>query len=58
MSDKKVHSIHGAMTKKDYEDIRREDEERVRRELQQESEKDRQKRLYIEENRRRNGELG
>lgn len=58
MSDKKVHSIHGAMTKQDYEDIRREDEERVRRELSQESEKDRQKREYIEANRRRREGLG
>lgn len=58
MNDKKVHSIHGAMTKKDYEDIRRADEERVRRELEQESEKDRQKREYIEANRRQRGELG
>lgn len=49
---------HGGMTKRDYERLRQADEDRIRDQLAQESEKDRQKRLYIEENRRRRGELG
>lgn len=48
-----------ALTRSDYEKIREAHDRKVREELGQESEKERQKRLYIEENRRRQeGSLG
>lgn len=48
-----------AITVRDYNEIRRADQERIRKELDSyESEKDRQKREYAEANRRARGELG
>jgi hypothetical protein len=47
-----------ALTKGDYEKIREAHEAKVRAELAQESEKDRQKRLWAEENAARNSQLG
>jgi hypothetical protein len=47
-----------ALTKADYEKIRATHEAKVRAELAKESEKDRQKRIWAEDNARRNGELG
>lgn len=48
-----------ALTRADYEKIRETHDRKMREELGKESEKDRQKRLYIEENRRREqGSLG
>lgn len=45
----------GAMTRKDYEKIRSKDDERIRAELAQESEAQRQKRLWAEENAAKRG---
>lgn len=56
MSDDGPHG--GAMTRKDYEKIRKSDDERIRSELGEETEAQRQKRLWAEENARRRGDLG
>lgn len=47
-----------ALTKEGYERIRAAHEERVRADLAKESEKERQKRLWAEENARRASQLG
>jgi hypothetical protein len=51
-------STNDALTKGDYEKIREAHEAKVRAELAKESEKDRQKRLWAEQNAARNDNLG
>lgn len=53
-----LQKTHDALTRSDYEELRKSNDEKVRRELSKESEKDRQKRLWREANASREAELG